>query len=124
MKTNYRLFIIIILLLFSFGCAEGTKDGIFGAIYEGSVRSNEPGHYEDDPADNINREKKSYNDYKREREKELKGDQITKDQMDFFKKQDIPAESTKEEATDDVTVSKGINDETISPPGNVTVEDD
>jgi hypothetical protein len=115
MKINYRLLLIIFLLILSSGCAKGTKDGIYGAIYDANnsrlLNGNPANDPVNDPANATRDKEKSYEAYKREREKVLKEGQISEEQMDFLKNQDMPPESTQEKMPEDTGFSN--TDDTI-----------
>jgi hypothetical protein len=116
MKIKCSLFIIVILFALSSGC---TNDNFYRGTYEGLMLQS---RYE---------ERQSYEQYKREREKQLKivNKQITEEQMaeelrNYNESLKMFSESQQEEASGEVTLSNDINDETLSPATEVPDEDD
>lgn len=117
MKIYLSLFIIFLCAISS-GCA---NDGFYKAVYDAFDSDYDVKESRHDPAENINREKKSYNAYKREREEVLKEGEITQEQIDFFKKQDISDENLVDVIKGDNNITDN-NDKKILPSS--TEEDD
>ena len=115
MKINYKFFIIIILFVLLSGCS---KDAMYFAIYESLYSMRPPGN----PTEYNG--PRSYEAYRREREKMLKKGQIIEEQRIIKEYQNMSKKTIQEERSVEVDFLCGFKDISLSTTTEISEESD